>query len=77
MIKLLSYQTDNNKVTLYFEDSEKAELYKFGKDVFTVTTDGITKAAVKEIKQVLIKKGLGANLDHFIGTLFEEYPLQP
>lgn len=76
MIKLISYQTDNNKVTLYFEDSEKAELYKFGKDVFTVTTDGITKAAIKEIKQKIQKEGFDIDLSEFIGKEFKDYLAQ-
>ena len=73
MIKLLTYQIDNSKVTLYFQNNEKVEIYKFGLTEYVVTTDGITKAAVKEIKDKLHKEGFDIDLSEFVGKEFLTY----
>jgi len=73
MIKLLNYTQNHNKVTLNFEKNQWVDFHKFGKGIFTDTSDGITKSAVKEIKQKLLKEGLKTKLDEFINKQYFEY----
>ena len=73
MIKLLSYKEENKKVTLQFENEQIVEMYPFMSGVFTVTSEGITKASVKQIKDKLVKFGITADLSEFINQEFKEY----
>lgn len=73
MIKLLDYTQNYNKVTLNFEKNQWVDFHKFGEGIFTDTSEGITKSAVKEIKQKLLKEGLDYKLDEFINKQYFEY----
>lgn len=73
MIKLLSYQHVDNRTEVNFEKEQFVYFYLFGGEIYTVTSDNITKSAVKEIKQHLLKNGLNCNLNTYIGQEFKEY----
>lgn len=73
MIKLLEYQQNGFFTKLIFEKEQYVKAYKFGLDVYLETSDGITKSAIKNIKQKMNKEGLNCNLDDYIGQQFYEY----
>jgi hypothetical protein len=50
--KIIDFRLDNknNIVYLQFQNNERATIYKFADGVYTVTSDGITKKVLKEVK---------------------------
>jgi len=73
MIKLLNYNRDEYKLTCNFEKRQWVKFYTFGAGIMSETSDGITKSAVKEIKNKLIKEGLDCSLEEFINVEVKEY----
>jgi hypothetical protein len=73
MIKLLNYKRDEYKLTCNFEKGEWVKFYTFGAGIMGETSDGITKLAVRKIKNKLEKEGLDCLLNEFINIEFEEY----
>jgi hypothetical protein len=73
MIKLLNYKREKETLICNFEKGQRVTFYAFGKDVFSITSDGITKSAIKEIKQKLEKEGLDCSLEEFINVEVKEY----
>lgn len=72
MIKLLDYKNEGSFTELVFENNQWVKAYKFGNGIYLETSDGITKTAVKDIKQKLQKEGLDVDLSEFIGLNFKE-----
>lgn len=73
MIKLIDYQQNGFFTKLIFEKGQWVKAYKFGKDVYLETSDGITKSAVKEIKKKLEREGLDVDLTEFLNKEYYEY----
>ncbi len=73
MIKLLNYKRDEYKLTCNFEKGQWVKFYTFGMGIMSETSDGITKSAIKEIKNKLIKEGLDCSLEEFINVEVKEY----
>jgi len=73
MIKLLNYKRDEYKLTCNFEKRQWVKFYTFGAGIMSGTSDGITKSAVKDLKQKLEKEGLDCSLEEFINVEFKEY----
>ena len=50
--KIIDFSLDNqnNIVYLSFQNNERATIYKFADGVYSVTSDGITKKVLKEVK---------------------------
>jgi hypothetical protein len=73
MIKLLNYTQEGDKVTLNFEKQQQVIFHSFAGGIFTTTTDDISKSAVKDIKQYILKSGLNAKLEQFLHLDYYEY----
>lgn len=57
-------------IDLEFSQGQYATLYKFGKDWISNTSELVTKTALKNIKQELIR---GGDLEQFVGRTFIGY----
>lgn len=73
MVKLISYTRERNRTICDFEKNQWVKFWSFGEDIYSETSEGITKESVKDIKQQLLLKGLDANLYNFIGHEYKEY----
>ena len=51
--KIIDFRLDNKNKVVYlsFQNNERATIYKFANGVYSVTSDGITKKVLADVKQ--------------------------
>lgn len=57
MQKITHLKVTGNKIELQFESGESAEVYKFGKELYSTTSENLHKSTLSEFKQSIKELG--------------------